>query len=59
MISLPKAYPVGTKVTLLGENNGEWNSPSEMAVDLGTIGYEILCGVSERVPRIYNDIKEE
>ncbi|WP_373738161.1 hypothetical protein [Jeotgalibaca porci] len=30
-----------------------------MAVDLGTIGYEILCGVSERVPRIYNDIKEE
>ena len=59
MISLPHAYPIGTKVTLLGENNGEWNNPSEMAVELGTIGYEILCGISDRVPRIYNDSKGE
>lgn len=57
MISLPKEYPVGTKVTLLGENNGAVNSPSEMAVKLGTIGYEILCGISARVPRIYSDEK--
>ena len=55
MISLPKEFPIGTKVTLLGENHGKVNSPSDMAVDIGTIGYEILCGISHRVPRHYID----
>lgn len=55
MISLPKEFPIGTKVTLLGENNGEINNPSDMAVEIGTIGYEILCGISGRVPRNYVD----
>lgn len=55
MISLPHAFPVGTKVTILGENNGEINNPSAMAVDIDTIGYEILCGISQRVPRNYID----
>jgi len=55
MISLPKEFPIGTKVTLLGENHGQVNSPSAMAVDIGTIGYEILCGISHRVPRHYID----
>jgi alanine racemase len=53
MISLPKEYPVGTKVTLLGENGGLVNNPSEMAVEIDTIGYEILTGINARVPRIY------
>lgn len=53
MISLPKEYPVGTKVTLLGENGGMINNPSEMAVDIDTIGYEILTGINQRVPRRY------
>lgn len=55
MISLPKEYPLGTTVTLLGENGGEVNSPSELAANIGTIGYEILCGISKRVPRHYID----
>lgn len=55
MISLPHEYPVGTKVTLLGENGGEVNSPSDLAANIGTIGYEILCGISKRVPRRYID----
>ena len=38
MISLPKEYPIGTKVTLLGENGGLVNNPSEMAVTIDTIG---------------------
>lgn len=58
MISLPKEFPVGTKVTLLGENDGEINSPSEMAVAIGTIGYELLCGISARVPRHYIDSEQ-
>jgi alanine racemase len=53
MISLPKEYPIGTKVTLLGENGGLVNNPSEMAVTIDTIGYEILTGINARVPRIY------
>lgn len=55
MISLPHEYPIGTKVTLLGENGGEVNSPSDLAANIGTIGYEILCGISKRVPRRYVD----
>ena len=53
MISLPKEYPIGTKVTLLGENGGIVNNPSEMAVEIDTIGYEILTGINQRVPRKY------
>ena len=59
MISLPHDYPIGTKVTMIGENQGETNSPSDMAVEIGTIGYEILCGISDRVPRVYVDSIEE
>lgn len=55
MIGLPHEFPIGTKVTLLGENHGEINNPSEIAVSIGTIGYEILCGISGRVPRNYVD----
>jgi len=25
----------------------------DMAAELGTIGYEVVCGISKRVPRIY------
>ena len=59
MISLPHDFPIGTKVTMIGENQGETNSPSDMAVEIGTIGYEILCGISDRVPRVYVDSTEE
>ena len=59
MISLPHDFPIGTKVTMIGENQGETNSPSDMAVEIGTIGYEILCGISDRVPRVYVDSIEE
>ena len=55
MISLPHEFPTGTKVVLLGESQGKINSPSEIAVSIGTIGYEILCGISNRVPRKYID----
>ncbi|MDE1548479.1 alanine racemase [Jeotgalibaca caeni] len=59
MISLPHAFPIGTKVTILGEDHGEVNSPSAMAVEIGTIGYEILCGISQRVPRVYIDSRND
>lgn len=49
MIRLPKNYPVGTRVELIGKTQ----TASDLAVSIGTIGYEILCGISQRVPREY------
>ncbi|ASK64273.1 alanine racemase [Virgibacillus phasianinus] len=53
MIRLDKEYPVGTKVTLIGKNNGDEIEMDEIANFLETINYEIPCMISERVPRIY------
>lgn len=39
----------GDEVTLLG---GDY-SADEMAADIGTIGYEVVCGIGKRVPRVY------
>ncbi len=53
MIRLPHEYPVGTTVTLLGQDNQLENHVSVLAKMTDTIGYEILCGIGGRVPRIY------
>ncbi len=48
---------IGTRVTLFGDGL----SADELASVCGTIGYELICGVSRRVPRVYkkggNEIK--
>ncbi|SDA31560.1 alanine racemase [Ruminococcus sp. YE71] len=41
----------GDTVTLIGEENGEVITADDIAELTGTIGYEIVCGISERVPR--------
>ena len=49
MIRLPKQFPMGTEVTLIGDG-----MPVERAAaEVGTISYEILCLISDRVPRVY------
>lgn len=53
MIKLPHEYPIGTKVTLIGEQNNEVISVNEIAARAETINYEIPCIISNRVPRIY------
>ncbi|MFS0675056.1 alanine racemase [Ornithinibacillus sp. 179-J 7C1 HS] len=53
MIRLDKAYPVGTKVTLVGDQGDERIEMDELAEFLDTINYEIPCMINERVPRIY------
>ncbi|WP_442600439.1 alanine racemase [Neobacillus sp. D3-1R] len=53
MIKLPNYVPIGTKVTLIGEQNGEKISTNEVAKKLETINYEVPCIISNRVPRIY------
>jgi alanine racemase len=42
----------GDEVTLLGRQGDEVITVSEWAGMLGTIGYEVLCGIGPRVPRV-------
>ena len=44
---------VGDKVILLGESRNEAVSVTDWCEVLNTIPYEITCGISKRVPRIY------
>ncbi len=44
---------VGDSVTLIGSDGEATISANEWAVALGTIGYEIITGLSPRVPRVY------
>jgi alanine racemase len=43
----------GDEVVLIGEQNGQRLTVEELAGWAGTIPYEILTAISERVPRIY------
>lgn len=59
MIALPSDLPVGTQVTLIGQDGNLVNSAIEIARQVDTISYEIFCGLSQRVPRIYIQDEEE
>ena len=47
------AASVGDPVILIGEEGDEAIAPEDLAGWAGTIPYEILAGISKRVPRIY------
>ena len=44
---------MGDCVTLLGESGNISYTADDMALELNTIGYEILCNISKRVQRFY------
>ncbi len=44
---------VGDVATIIGGDGDEFISADEVARLAGTIGYEIVCGISKRVPRVY------
>jgi alanine racemase len=45
---------VGDEVILMGtDNRGNSILAEELATAAGTIPYEIFCGISKRVPRVY------
>lgn len=44
---------IGTEATLMGKNGDNKITADDLAHLYGTIGYEIVCGISKRVPRIY------
>ncbi len=43
----------GDDVVLIGSQGGERITAEDIAAKTGTIAYEVLCGISSRVPRIY------
>jgi alanine racemase len=44
---------VGDVAVLLGRQGGEERTAWEWAQRIDTVAYEVVCGVSARVPRIY------
>ena len=44
---------VEDEVVIFGRQGGEFISVDDFARQLGTINYEIVCGVTARVPRVY------
>lgn len=52
MIRLPHYYPVGTKVVLIGDSGQNTITVDDIAKKMETINYEVLCGLSERIPRL-------
>jgi alanine racemase len=44
---------VGDEVVLLGRDGDAEVTADEWADRLGTINYEIVCGIGRRVPRTY------
>ncbi|MTT33142.1 alanine racemase [Terrilactibacillus sp. BCM23-1] len=53
MCKLPKKWPIGECVTLIGEMGDKTISVDDIANLLQTINYEVVCMISYRVPRIY------
>jgi alanine racemase len=45
---------IGDRVTIIGRDGDERQTAEEIARRIGTINYEILCGLSTRVPRSYH-----
>jgi alanine racemase len=48
------AVAIGDPVTLIGADGSERQTAEDLAHRLGTIGYEVLCWISARVPRVYH-----
>ena len=48
------AASVGAAATIIGREGSERQTVEEIARRVGTINYEILCGISNRVPRVYH-----
>lgn len=48
-----KGVREGDYITLIGSDKGETVTADELAKNNGTIGYEMICAIGERVPRFY------
>ena len=44
---------IGSVVTLIGKDGNDCITADDLAGIYGTIGYEVVCGISKRIPRIF------
>lgn len=54
-IALPEAFPIGTKVTLIGRDGDAVITVDDVATHRGTINYEVVCLLSDRIKRTYQN----
>lgn len=54
-IRLPKNYEMGTQVTLIGKNGDKEITVQDIANWRHTIGYEVICLLSDRIYRVYEE----
>jgi alanine racemase len=45
---------VGERATIIGIDGAERQTAEDLARRIGTINYEVVCGISPRVPRSYH-----
>lgn len=53
-VGAPDAVACGERVTIIGADGNERVTAEELAQRVGTINYEIVCGISARVSRVYH-----
>jgi alanine racemase len=53
MVRLPEGASLGTEIVLIGRQNGEEIRAEEVAQRWGTINYEVVTGISARMPRVF------
>ena len=53
-VSGPDAVAVGDRVVVIGSDGPERQTAEELARRVGTINYEIVCAISQRVARVYH-----
>jgi alanine racemase len=51
---VPEASP-GDEVVLFGEQNEQKITVEDLAARWGTVNYEVICGLADRLPRVYYD----
>jgi alanine racemase len=51
----PEPVPKGVPFAIIGGQGNEEITADELASKLGTINYEVVCMISQRVPRVYTD----
>ena len=53
MIRLDRQYNYGTKVVIIGKSGDEQKTAEDLAEYIGTINYEVICGLQPRLKRVY------
>ncbi len=48
-----KDAKIGDPVTIMGSSNDLSYTAEDIAKEIGTISYEVVCNISKRVPRVY------